>query len=81
VPTDKDRDVVPTDDGKWAIRARDADRASGLFDRQSDAINRAREIVGNAGGGEVRIHGRDGRIRDSDTVHPGNDPMPPRDKK
>ncbi len=81
MPTDKDRDVVPTDDNKWAVRAPNADRASGIFDRQSDAIERAREIVGNAGGGEVRIHGRDGRIRDSDTVPPGNDPFPPRDTK
>jgi hypothetical protein len=28
---------------------------------------------------EVVTHGRDGRIRDSDSY--GNDPMPPRDKK
>lgn len=81
MPTEKDRDVVPTDDGKWAVRGPHADRASSVHDRQSEAIDRAREIVGNLGGGEVRIHGRDGRIRDSDTVPHGNDPMPPRDKK
>ena len=40
-----------------------------------------KEILGNDGGGEAVIHGRDGKIRDSDTVPPGNDPMPPRDKK
>jgi len=38
-------------------------------------------VVTNAGGGEVRIHGRDGQIRDSDTVGDGNDPNPPRDTK
>lgn len=76
-----DRDVVPTPDGRWAIKAPNAERTSGVFDRQSDAINRGREIVGNAGGGELRIHRRDGRIRDSDTMPPGNDPFPPRDKK
>jgi hypothetical protein len=27
------------------------------------------------------IHGRDGRIRDSDTVPPAKDPHPPRDTK
>ncbi|MFN3256916.1 MAG: DUF2188 domain-containing protein [Ilumatobacter sp.] len=32
-------------------------------------------------GGEVRIHGKDGRIRDSDTVAPGRDPNPPRDTR
>lgn len=81
MPTERDRDVVPTDDKRWAVKAPDAGRASGVFDRQSDAIDRAREIVRNAGGGEVRIHGRDGRIRDSDTVPHGKDPFPPRDKK
>jgi len=33
------------------------------------------------GGGEVRIQGRDAKFRDSDTVAPGNDPFPTRDKK
>ena len=31
--------------------------------------------------GEVRIHGLDGRIRDSDTIPPARDPFPPRDKR
>jgi hypothetical protein len=75
------RDVVPNKDGGWDVVAPDASRASAHADTQADAINRAREIVHNAGGGEVRIHGRDGRIRDSDTIAPGNDPNPPRDKK
>jgi hypothetical protein len=35
-------------------------------DTQAEAIDRARQIVGKAGGGEVVIHRRDGRIRDSD---------------
>ena len=41
----------------------------------------AKDIVRSAGGGEVRIQGRDGRFRDSDTVAPGNDPHPPKDTK
>jgi hypothetical protein len=48
---------------------------------QREAEERAKRIVGNEGGGEVRIHGRDGRIRDSDTVPPGHDPNPPKDRK
>lgn len=48
---------------------------------QGDAVRRAREILKESGGGEVTIHGRDGRIRDSDTVKPGRDPFPPRDRK
>ena len=72
-----DRYVVNHPEG-WAVRGPNADRASDVFDTQRDAIDRAREIVGNLGGGEVRIQGRDGRFRDSDTVPPGNDPFPPR---
>ena len=75
------RHVTQTDDGRWQVRKEGAERASSTHDTQHDAINRAREIERNTGGGEVVIHGRDGRIRDSDTVHPGNDPFPPKDSK
>lgn len=75
------RHVVPNPDGGWDIKKPGSTRSSGHTDRQSDAIDRAKEIVGNQGGGEVRIHDRAGQIRDSDTVPPGNDPFPPRDKK
>ena len=54
---------------------------SGVFDTQREAEQRAKEIVGNLGGGEVRIQGREGRWRDSDTVPPGSDPHPPTDTK
>ena len=75
------RDVVPDGEGGWKVEAAGAQRASSRHETQADAIDRAREIVHNAGGGEVRIHGRDGRIRDSDTIAPGDDPNPPRDTK
>ncbi len=76
-----ERHVVPNPDGGWDVKAPDAGRASAHKATQADAIDRAREIVGNTGGGEVVVHGRDGRIRDSDTVPPGHDPFPPRDKR
>ena len=75
------RHVVPNPDGGWDVKAPRADRASTHHDTQADAERRAKEIVRNQGGGEVRIHGRDGRIRDSDTVAPGKDPNPPRDRR
>lgn len=78
---DNNRHVVPNPDGGWDVKAPGAKRASTHHDTQAEAERRAKEIVGNNGGGEVRIHGRDGRIRDSDTVAPGNDPFPPRDTK
>lgn len=75
------RDVVPNPDGGWDVKAPGASRASAHKGTQAEAVDRAREIVRNRGGGEVRIHGRDGQIRDSDTIPPGNDPFPPRDTK
>lgn len=79
--TTNDRHVVRNEDGGWDIKAPDAQRRSGHEDTQAAAIDRAREIVSNAGGGEVVIHGRDGRIRDKDTIAPGNDPNPPKDRR
>jgi hypothetical protein len=75
------RDVVPNPDGGWDVVKPGGQRASSHHDTQADAVDRGREIVHNLGGGELRIHGRDGRIRDSDTIAPGNDPNPPRDTK
>lgn len=78
---ENDRHVVPSHDGGWGVVAPGSERASSHHDTQQAAIDRAREIVHNAGGGELAIHDRHGVIRDSDTVPPGNDPFPPRDKR
>ena len=75
------RHVLPGSAGGWDVTKPGASRRSAHADTQAEAIDRAREIVTNAGGGEVVIHGRDGRIRDSDTVGGGNDPLPPRDTR
>lgn len=75
------RHVVPNPGGGWDVKAPGAKRASGHHTTQVEAERRAKEIVGNEGGGEVVIHRPDGRIRDSDTVKPGNDPNPPRDTR
>ena len=52
----------------WAVKAGNAHRASGVYDTQRQAERAARDIVRNHGGGEVRIQGRHGQFRDSDTV-------------
>jgi hypothetical protein len=75
------RHVVPNTKGGWDVKAPGAKRASAHTPTQPQARQRAKEIVSNHGGGEVRIHGKDGRIRDSDTVAPGRDPNPPRDTR
>lgn len=74
------RHVVPRGDG-WAVRKPGSDRSSAIADTQSAAIDRARQILENSGGGELTIHRPDGRIRDSDTVKPGHDPHPPKDRR
>ncbi len=75
-----DRYVVKHKEG-WAVKSAGAGRASSVHGTQKAAEAAAKQTVGNLGGGEVRVQGRDGRWRDSDTVAPGNDPFPPRDKK
>ncbi len=69
------------DSDKWAVKKQGADRVSDFADTQKEGEQRAKELAGKSGGGEVRIHGRDGKIRDSDTVPPGNDPNPPKDRR
>lgn len=75
------RHVVPGKNGGCDVKKPRSSKASAHAETQSQATSRAREIVGNAEGGEVRIHNRQGQICDSDTVAPGNDPNPPLDKK
>lgn len=66
----------------WAVKVPSGEHASSVHSTQRAAEQAAKQTVRNlGGGGEVRIQGRDGRWRDSDTVPPGNDPNPPRDKK
>jgi len=76
-----ERHVVPNPNGGWDVKKPVSSRASAHLRTQAEAQTRAGQIVHNTGGGEVITHGRDGRIRDSDTIAPGNDPNPPRDLK
>ena len=75
------RVVGPHPDGGWQVKKPGSDRPSARTDTQSEAIDRAREILEGDGGGELTIQNRQGKIRDSDTVPPGNDPNPPKDRK
>lgn len=71
------RDVVQRDDGTWAVTKPGSQRASAITTTQAEAIQRGSTILHNDGGGELRIHGKDGQIRDQRTIAPGNDPYPP----
>jgi len=54
-----------------------ASHAASQHSTQEAAHAAARRLAENAGGGEVRIHGMDGQIRESDTIAK-RDPYPPR---
>lgn len=73
--------VVHDPKGGWNVKRDNAERSSFHSETQKEAEQKAKEISSNNGGGEVRIQGRDGRFRDSDTVPPAYDPFPPRDSK
>jgi len=77
----RDRMVFKRTDGKWENKRNNADRASSLHDTQKEAEQAAREMLKNQGGGELITKGVDGKIRSKDTIAPGNDPYPPKDKE
>lgn len=73
---DNRRHVLPSPNGGWDVKAPGAKRASSHAKTKAAAVRRAREIVHNAGGGEVIIHGRDGEVRTTSTIRPSEDPGP-----
>jgi len=72
--TKRNQHVVPRGDG-WAVQGAGAKRATELFDRKTNAVDRAREISRNQGT-ELLIHGQNGQIQSKDSH--GNDKFPPR---
>lgn len=77
----QDRIISKREDGTWVNQRKDSERATSLHKTQADAINAAKDNLRNQGGGELIIKGENGKIRQKDTVPPGNDPNPPKDKK
>lgn len=77
----KDRIVYRDKDGDWVNKRTDADRASSKHDTQKAAEDAARGMLKKSGGGELTTKGRDGKIRSKDTIAPGNDPNPPKDRE
>jgi hypothetical protein len=76
-----DRIVYRRNDGNWVNKKIDSDRASSIHSTQKGAMGSAHGMLSNQGGGELTIKGLDGRIRSKDTIAPGNDPCPPKDKE
>jgi hypothetical protein len=75
----RDRTVYRDSDGSWINKRNDAGKASSRHSTQKEAIESAKQMLGNQGGGELTTKGVDGKIRSKDTIAPGNDPNPPRD--
>lgn len=78
---DNDRIVYRDGDGNWRDKRLGAERPAGSFDTQQKAQDSARRRLENSGGGELITKGRDGLIRSKDTIPPGHDPNPPRDRE
>jgi hypothetical protein len=70
--------VTHRKDGSWAVKGANDERASSLHPTQGEAINAARPLA-QKNQSELVIHGRDNKIRDSDSFGP--DPDPPKDAK
>ena len=73
----RDIHTVPSGD-KWAVKREGSDRPLSTH-RTKVAAEEAGIKAAKRDRVEHVIHGRDGRIQDSDSY--GNDPNPPRDKK
>lgn len=70
----KNYHVTPREDG-WAVKGEGNSRASSVHRTQSDAIGAGRSLAQQAQS-ELRIHGRDNRIREGWSYR--NDPHPPK---
>lgn len=78
---DRDRTISRRSDGTWENKRNDAERASSVHTTQKEAVDAAKGMLHNQGGGELTTKGVDGKIRSKDTIPPGNDPNPPKDKE
>ena len=77
----QDRTVYKGPDGKWKNKRNDASRASSSHRTQREAEQTARSMLKKQGGGELTTKGLDGKFRSKDTIKPGKDPYPRRDKE
>lgn len=74
---ENDRTVSQRPDGKWADKRDGAERAASLHTTQKAAAQSGKEHLLNQGGGELKIKGEDGKIRQKDTIG-RRDPFPPK---
>ena len=80
MPNRNTRHIVPAGLKKWVVTEPGVG-ATSTHRTQETAERSAKQDLRRSGGGEAIIHGRNGKIRDSDTVPPADDPCPPRDRQ
>ncbi len=66
------RHIAPRSEGGWQVTDPAGQEATERTSTQDEAILVAHHQLGYAGGGELVIHGADGRIRDKRTIPPGS---------
>lgn len=64
--------VTPRDQGDWAVKRANSDRASKVFEKKTDAIDYAKEKAKEEEKSQVIIHGKDKKIQTEHTY--GKDP-------
>jgi hypothetical protein len=77
----RDRTIYRRPGGDWANERNDASRPSTVHRTQREAERTAKDMLKKSGGGELTIKGADGKIRSKDTIKPGKDPYPPKDRE
>ena len=65
----------------WMNKRNDADRVGSIHRTQKEAWEAARDMLNRQGGGELTVMGRQGTIVSKDTIPPGRDRNPPRDRE
>lgn len=71
--TPRQRWVVPAPSGGWNVKRPGAKRASAHARTKAQATKTARTMLRRAGGGELRVQNRNGRIGKADTVPNGRE--------
>lgn len=66
--------VYPDGEGGWIVSRDDNPQQRSGHSTRSQAIAVARRRCGDTGGGQVSIHGHNGRVREKDTVRPVHGP-------
>jgi hypothetical protein len=75
------RSVYQRHDGDWINKRNDAHRAGSVHQTQRAAWDAARKMLHKEGGGELTVMGRNHFIVSKDTIKPGRDPNPPKDRE